>query len=84
MRVQVVADKFAVAQTQDAMRHVLDGVIVGDDDDSATILAVDLLHEFEDLLGRVVVQGARGLVAQQQARILHQSAADSATLLLTA
>ena len=84
MLVHLVADELAVAQAQDAVSHVLDGVVVRDDDDGAAVIAVHLLHQFEDLFRRVVVEGAGRLVAQQQARVLHQSAADGATLLLTA
>ena len=57
---------------------------MGNDDDGAAVLVIDILHELQDLLGRLVVKRARGLVAQQQARVFDECTADGATLLLAA
>ena len=40
------------------------------------------LHELEDLLGGLVVERARGLVAQDEVRIIDEGATDGAALLL--
>ena len=45
---------------------------------------IDILHELQDFLGRLVVERARGLVAQQQTRVLDERTADGAALLLAA
>ena len=58
--------------------------VVRDDDDGAAVLVIDILHELQDFLGRLVVKRARGLVAQQQARVFDERTADGAALLLAA
>lgn len=52
------------------------------DHEGAAVLAVHALHELEDLLGGLVVERARGLVAQDEAQILDEGATDGAALLL--
>ena len=54
------------------------------DHEGATVLAVHAFHELEDLLGGLVVERARGLVAKDEARILDEGATDGAALLLAA
>ena len=57
---------------------------MGDNDDGAAVGAVDILHELQDFLGRLVVKRAGGLVAQQQARVFDERTADGTALLLAA
>ena len=57
---------------------------MGDNDDGAAVGAVDILHELQDFLGRLIVKRARGLVAQQQARVFDERTADGTALLLAA
>ena len=57
---------------------------MGDNDDGAAVLAIDILHELQDFLGRLIVERARGLVAQQQTRVFDERAADGTALLLAA
>ena len=82
--IELVLDDAPVAQAQYAIGHAGDGGVVGDDDDGAAVLVVDVLHELQDFLGRLVVERARGLVAQQQTRVFDQRATDGTTLLLAA
>lgn len=82
--VEPILDDAAVAQAQHAVGHAGDGGVVGDDDDGAAVGAVNILHELQDFLGCLVVKRAGGLVAQQQARVFDECAADGATLLLAA
>ena len=57
---------------------------MGHHDDGVAVLPVHCLDELEDLLGGVVIQSARGLVTEQDVRILHDGAADGTALLLSA
>ena len=82
--VELVLDDAPVTQAQHAICHARDGGIVGDNDDGAAVGAVDVLHELQDFLGRLVVERARGLVAQQQARVFDERATDGTALLLAA
>ena len=82
--VEFILDNATVAQAQHAVSHAGDGGVVRDDDDGAAVGAVDILHELQDFLGRLVVERARGLVAQQQTRVFDECTADGAALLLAA
>ncbi len=55
-----------------------------DDDHGDALAAAGVLQKPQDLPARLVVEGARGLVAQQQARVLGQGARDRDALLLAA
>src|SRR5262245_26700950 len=58
--------------------------IVRHHDDRLLLLAVERLHEVQDLLRSVTIEVTRRLVAHQQARIRHERTRDGDTLLLTA
>ena len=45
---------------------------------------IDILHELQDFLGRLIVERARRLVAQQQTWVFDERAADGTALLLAA
>ena len=81
--VELILDDAPVAQAQHAIGHAGDGGVVCDDDDGASVLVIDILHELQDFLGRLIVERARGLVAQQQTRVFDERAADGTALLLT-
>ena len=76
--VELILDDAPVAQAQHAIGHARKGGIVGNDDDGAAVLVSDILHELQDLLGRLVVKRARGRVAQQQTRVFDERTADGA------
>ena len=59
-----------------------DGGVVCDDDDGASVLVIDILHELQDFLGRLIVERARGLVAKKDLRIFRERAGDRNSLLL--
>ena len=61
-----------------------DGGVVGDDDHRRAALAAHVLEDAEDLLAGAVVEGSRGLVAQQDLRVLRDGAGDGHALLLAA
>ena len=82
--VHLVFNEYAIAKAQNAVSHAGDGVIVGHDHDGAAIITIHLLHKGENLLRRFVIERTCGFVAQKQTRILHERAADGATLLLAA
>ena len=82
--VDLVFGQASVAQAQHAVGHAGDGGVVRYDYESAAVPLVYVLHEFEHFFRSLVVEGARGLVAQDKARVLHERAADGAALLLTA
>ena len=71
-----------VTQAKHAVGHARDGGVVGHDDERATILTVHALHELEDLLGSLVIERAGGLVAQNEAGVLHERTPDGTALLL--
>ena len=58
--------------------------LVGDDDDCDAQLTVDFLNELQNGVGRVRVQGARRLVAEQHLRVRCQRAGNRNALLLAA
>ncbi len=58
--------------------------IVGDHHDGLAVLAVELLQQAEHVLGRLAIQIAGGLVADQQGGIGDDRAGDRHALLLTA
>ena len=55
-----------------------------DDDDGHTEVLVDVLQKSEDFLRRVGVEGAGGLVAEQDLRLRRERAGDGDALALTA
>ena len=57
---------------------------MGDHDDGVAVLLVDGLDELQDVLGRLIVQGSGGLVAEQDVRVFHNGTANGSTLLLSA
>ena len=82
MAVALVAAHGAVAQLDDVVGHVADGLVVRDHDDGVAVLFVDVFDQLQDLLGRGIVQRAGWLVAEEDVRILHDGAADGHALLL--
>ena len=56
---------------------------MGHDDDGILILAVDLLDQFQDLLGGFIIQSPRRLIAQQNVGVLDDGSAYSRSLLLS-
>lgn len=64
--------------------HGGDRVVVRDDDDRDPLVAIDVLKQLQDLLARGVIQGPRGLVAQEQLGLLRDGAGDRDPLLLAA
>ena len=49
-----------------------------------SILAADILDQFQNILGRAIVQRTGRLIAKQDVRILDDGSADGRSLLLTA
>ena len=82
--VELILDDASVAQAQHAVGHAGDGGVVRDDDDGAAVLVVDILHELQDFLGRLVVERSRGLVAQQELRVFRDGTGNGHTLHLSA
>ena len=58
--------------------------VMGDHHDGLAVLAVERLQQAQDLLGRLPVQVAGGLVADQQGRVGDDGAGDGHALLLAA
>ena len=73
-----------ILQEDHLMHHVLDGVVVGDDEHGGAVLGVHPLQQGENLPRGLAVQRAGRLVAQQQARIFDEGPGDGAALLLAA
>lgn len=82
--VELVGRQAPVAKAQHAVCHLGDGGVVRHDHDGAAVLPVHALHEFKHFFRGLVIEGARRLVAQDEARVLHERAADGAALLLAA
>ena len=66
------------------MRHVLDGLVVGDHEHGGAVLLVDALQQDEDVFGGLGVERAGGFVAQQELGVFDERAGDGHALLLTA
>ena len=66
------------------MYHVLDRIVVGDDQHGRVVFFVDLLQKHQDVAGSFRIEGARGLITKQKLRIFDQGPRDGATLLLAA
>lgn len=71
-----------VAEAEDDVRVLDSGQSVGDDDHGPRLLGL-LEHALDELLG-LGVEGRRGLVEQQQARVADQGPRDRQALLLPA
>src|SRR5207248_612212 len=56
--------------------------IVGHHDDRLAVLAIQHLQQTENLISRLAIEIARGLIAYQQLGIRHQGACDRDALLL--
>ena len=59
-------------------------LVMGDEDEGNADLLLDALQFTLHLLAQLQVQGAQGLVQQQDVRLVHQGAGDGNTLLLAA
>ena len=80
----LVAHEAPVFDSEHAVGHEGDVLVVGDYDERLLELAVGIAQELHDL-GRVLgVEVARGLVGEHDGRGVHERAADCHTLLLTA
>lgn len=64
--------------------HVAEGLVVGDDDDGHAETPAGVLQQLQNRLARVIVQGARRLVTEEQLRVLREGPGDGDALLLTA
>ena len=73
-----------VLKADQAIGHGRQRGVVGDDDDRNALLAASVLQQLQDLLAGFIVKCARGLVAQQQARVFDERTADGTALLLAA
>ena len=71
-------------QAQHAIGHAAYSVVVGDDDNGTAVAPVDVFHQGENLLRRLVVERSGRLVAQKQPGVLHKRTPDGAALLLAA
>src|SRR5690606_13059129 len=75
-------DQRALVEVQ-GVGGVLGGLrVVGDHHDGLAVLAVERLQQPQDLFGRLAVEVAGGLVADQQGRVGHDRAGDGHALLL--
>ena len=74
----------SVAELDDLVSHVLYRLVVGHHDYRGVVFLVHRFDQLQYLLGRVVIQRAGGLVAEQYVRILDDGAPDGAPLLLSA
>ena len=64
--------------------HVAEGLVVGDDDDGHAETPAGVLQQLQDRLARVIVQGAGGLVAEKELRVLREGPGDGDALLFAA
>ena len=78
-----VVDDFPVLEADNAVRLDGDGVVVGDEDHRIP-LPVQLLEKAQHLPAGAGVQGASGLVGQNQAGVPRQRPGDGHPLLLAA
>ena len=74
----------AVGELNDAVRHAANNRVVGHQDDGSRERAVHAIERLEHEHTRLAVQRAGGFVAQQQTRLLGDSACDGDALLLAA
>ncbi len=73
----------AALDADDLIRHVFEGGVVGDHHDEAVLFCGDVVEQFEDLLARGVIEGARGLVAEEELGVFGDGAGDGDALLFT-
>ena len=74
----------AALETDQAVSHGGKRGVMGDDDDRDAVVAAGVLQQLQDLLARLVVEGAGGLVAEQQLGVFSHGASDGDALLLSA
>src|SRR3990170_280504 len=74
----------AVPHEDDPLRRIPNGAVVGDEDEREALLLVEALHEGDDLLRRLRVEVPRGLVREDDVRLVHEAPGDRHSLLLPA
>ena len=84
VRVELHVGHAAALEANEAVGHGGEGRVVRDDDDGDAVAPTGILEELQDLLACLVVEGACGLVAEQELGGLGDSASDGDALLLTA
>ena len=84
MRVALDARHAAVVHVDHAVGDGRDSGVVRDDDDGGAAFAAHILQDLQDLFAGVVVERARGLVAEQDFGVFRNGAGDGHALLLAA
>ena len=84
MLVQLDGGDRPALDADDPVGHGAEGLVVGDDDHGHAAAPGGVLQQLQNGLAGPVVQGAGGLVAQQQARVFGQGPGDGHPLLLPA
>ena len=74
----------AVLEMQDAICDVENTVVVGDEDDARPLFSGELLNQISDIAARVLVERGRGLVGQDDFRLVDERAGDRHALTLAA
>ena len=74
----------AALDVNDPVGHGGEGGVVGDDHHGHALLPAGVLKELQNLLARHIVQGARGLVAEEELGVLGQGPGNGHPLLLAA
>ena len=82
--VKIIFTDSAVAQSDNAVCHVLYSVVMRYHYDGVAVLFVYVLDKFEYLLRGVIIECAGRLVAKENIGVFNYRSADSSSLLLTA
>src|SRR5438093_13573279 len=77
-------DDLAISDVEDAVSDGRNPSVVGDHDDGLLEISVQRLEQIQDFLARLRVEFARGLVREEQGRIVRQGNRDGDPLLLAA
>src|SRR5437763_905657 len=77
-------DDLAISDVEDAVRDGRNPSVVGDHDDGLLEISVQRLEQIQDFLAGLRVEFSRGLVREEQGRIVRQGNRDGDPLLLTA
>lgn len=84
MAVHFCAAGLAVFKMYDFIGHRGQSGVMCDDNDRHPLFAAGVLEQLQDLFSGVVIQGACGLVTEQQLRIFCDGPCDGDTLLFAA
>ena len=81
--ITIILPYLSVAQLNDTIRHIFDGIVMGYHYDRIPVFVIDFFNQIQNIFGRIIIQCSGRLIAQKNIRIFYNRTSDRGTLLLS-